>query len=177
MKRTLLCIILLCFVGSSVFAQDEERKNPKFYIGAGFGLDYGGLIGGKVEFLPIKYFGVFAGAGYNLVSLGWNVGGAVKILPDKRVSPNLMLMYGANGALAGIDSYSKQYEMTSYGPSIGVNLDIKIGRRGHKITPGLLIPFRSSKFKDNYEEAKDDSQMAVSLLLPIAFSIGFNFGL
>jgi hypothetical protein len=167
--------MLLC-VGSAAFAQNSERANKKFYIGPGIGFDYGGL-GGKVEFLPIKYVGVFAGAGYNLLSVGWNVGGTVKILPDKVVSPNIVVMYGYNAALTGLDSYAKQYNMTSYGVTAGINLDIKVGKKGHKISPGVFLPFRSEKFKENYKKAEDDPNMTVSFLMPITFSVGFNFAL
>ena len=172
-------MMLLSLIGSSAIAQEvevqTEPQNPAAYLGVGFGFDYGGL-GGKVEFLPIKYFGLFAGAGYNLLSVGWNVGGTFKISPDKKVSPNLMLMYGYNAVFVGADSYAGKYEMTSYGLTAGVNLDIKVGRKG-KISAGLFVPFRSGKFKDNYKAAKNDSYLKVSDLLPVAFSVGYNFGL
>ena len=45
--------------------QNSEQYPKKIYLGVGGGLDYGGL-GVKFEFLPIKHFGVFVGAGYNL---------------------------------------------------------------------------------------------------------------
>mgnify|MGYP003623934062 FL=1 len=110
------------------------------------------------------------------MSLGWNIGGTVKILPDKKVSPNLMLMYGYNAVIVGTDSYSEQYEKTSYGITIGGNIDIKIGRN-NKISAGIFIPFRSSEFKDIHDKARNDPNMSLSPLLPITFSFGFNFGL
>jgi hypothetical protein len=179
MKKILFCIVLFGLIGSHSFAQSEqavEQVSPKMYLGAGIGLDYGGMFGGKFEFLPVKQLGLFAGVGYNMLSLGWNIGGTFKILPDKKVSPNVMLMYGYNAVLAGADSYAKQYEMTSYGVTAGVNFDIKIGKK-NKISAGLYIPFRSSKFRENYDNAKDDPNMSLSDLTPVAFSVGFNFGL
>lgn len=173
-------MMLLGLIGNSAFAQYgeyEEYKSPKFYLGIGAGFDYGGMIGGKFEYLPIKNVGVFAGLGYNLLSLGWNVGGTYKILPDKKVSPNLMLMYGYNAVIVGADSYAKQYEMTSYGVTVGANLDIKVGKKDNKISVGLFVPFRSSKFKDNHEEAKNDPNLDLTPLMPVTFSFGFNFGL
>lgn len=156
--------------------QDYEQLSKKIYLGAGGGLDYGGLLGGKLEFLPIKYIGLFAGAGYNLLSLGWNIGGTLKILPDKKVSPNLMLMYGYNAVIVGSDFYSEQYETTSYGITVGGNIDIKIGRK-NKISTGLFVPFRSKEFKKIHDNAVNTPGMSLTPLLPITFSIGFNFGL
>lgn len=156
--------------------QDYEQLSKKIYLGAGGGLDYGGLLGGKLEFLPIKYIGLFAGAGYNLLSLGWNIGGTLKILPDKKVSPNLMLMYGYNAVIVGSDFYSEQYETTSYGITVGGNIDIKIGRK-NKISTGLFVPFRSKEFKKIHDNAENTPGMSLTPLLPITFSVGFNFGL
>jgi hypothetical protein len=86
-------------------------------------------------------------------------------------------MYGNNATFVvfGDDSYGKQYNMASNGVTIGVNLDIKIGRK-NKISTGLFVPLRSSEFKDNYKNAKDDPHLNILLpLMPIAFGIGFNF--
>ena len=171
-------MVLLGLMGSSAFAQYYGEESSIIYLGPGFGLDYGGL-GAKFEFLPIERFGVFAGGGYNLLSLGWNIGGTFKILPDKRVSPNLMLMYGYNAVLVviGGNSYFKQYEMTSYGVTVGANVDIKVGEK-NKISVGLFVPFRSKKFTENYNKAKNDPNVSnLSPLLPIQISVGFNFGL
>ncbi len=159
-KHLIFSALLLCAVGNSLYAQEDGSK---VYLGVGVGLDYGGL-GAKLEVLPVKYVGVF--------------GGAVKILPDKKVSPNLMIMYGYNAVFKGTDFYSKQYNMTSYGVTAGVNLDIKLGRKGHKLSTGLFIPFRSEKFKDNYDAAKNDPNIAISSeLLPFTLGVGFNFAL
>jgi len=172
MKKLLMCLIFFGLIGSSAFAQE----NSKYYLGVGAGFDYGGLFGAKLEILPIESVGIFAGAGYNLLSIGWNVGGTYKILPHKKVSPNLMLMYGYNAVFVGADPYAKQYEMTSYGVTAGINLDIKVGKKNNKISTGLFVPFRSSKFMDNYDRAKDNPYLTVSTLLPVQFTFGFNFG-
>jgi len=174
-KTIFLSLLLLCFVGNTLYAQQD---NPKAYLGGGTGLDYGGLLGAKLEVLPVKYIGLFGGAGYNLLSLGWNVGGTYKILPDKKVSPNLIVMYGYNAVFVGADSYSKKYNMTSYGVTAGVNMDIKLGQKGHKLSGGLFIPFRSKKFNDNYDAVRNDRNMELhNELLPFTLGVGFNFAL
>ena len=50
----------------------SKTNSQQLYLGAGFGFDYGGF-GGKIEYLPIKEFGIFGGLGYNLLGLGWVV--------------------------------------------------------------------------------------------------------
>jgi len=176
-KHIIFSTLVLCVATNSLHAQEQENKHQKAYLGVGSGLDYGGF-GAKVEFLPIKYVGLFGGAGYNLLSLGWNLGGTFKILPDSRVSPNLMLMYGYNAVFIGTDPYSKKYNTTSYGLTTGINLDVKLGSKGHKLSAGLFLPFWSKKYKDNNNAVKNDPNMKIlKEALPIGFSVGFNFAL
>jgi len=144
-----------------------EQNQSLFYLGAGGGFDYGGL-GGKMEFLPVKYVGIFVGVGFNLVSVGWNVGGTYKILPDKKVSPNFMFMYGYNAAAIIYDILGRKYNLISYGITVGANVDIRFGK--NKLSAGLFIPFRSSKFLE-------DPYIKLTPLPPVGISIGFNFGL
>ena len=157
-------LLLVCNVGNA---------QSKVYLGPGMGFDYGGLLGGKIEVLPIKQFGFFGGIGYNLLSVGWNVGTTCKISPDKRVSPNLMLFYGYNAVLKveGASALNK----TSYGVTFGGNLDIKVGSKGNKISVGLFIPIRSKSFRDHYDAAKNSPYIEMKNdLLPIAVGVGYN---
>ena len=164
-----VCVIFaLLFTGSSIYGQSEQQV----YLGLGLGLDYGGF-GGKIEYLPVKNFGLFGGLGYNLLSAGWNVGATFKILPDKNVSPNLMLFYGYNG-VSKVEG-APQYEMVSYGVTIGGNLDIKVGKNGNKLSVSLFFPFRSQNFMDNYDTLKKDPNIEIkSDLLPVAIGVGYN---
>jgi hypothetical protein len=175
---TLLLVLITCH---SLHAQSEGddvspvEKKKDVYAGIGAGFDYGG-IGGKLEYLPAKHVGVFFAAGYNLLSIGWNVGATYKFTPDKKISPNLLFMYGYNAVFKGADSYADKYNMTSYGLTVGINLDIQAGNQGNKWSIGLFLPFRSSKFMDNYDAAKKDSNMEIkSELIPIGISCGYNF--
>ncbi|MDR3227111.1 MAG: hypothetical protein LBT56_05510 [Prevotellaceae bacterium] len=170
-----LCIITILFcAANSVYAQTERD----IYAGVGAGFDYGG-IGGKIEYLPAKHFGLFAGLGFNMSSLGWNIGATYKILPDKKISPNFMVFYGYNAVFQvdGDADYADKYNTTSYGFTIGMNLDVKSGSKGNKWSFGLFVPFRSSKFRNNYDAAKNDSYLDVDELIPIGISVGYNFKL
>jgi len=156
-KIVVCTVLFFSFAGNFAFSQSDEQEvvekqkkadDPKIYFGVGMGLDYGGLIGIKVEYLPIKHLGIFGGVGINLMPMGWNAGLTFKILPDKRVSPNLMAFYGYNGVVKIINA--SQYDMTSYGVSFGVNVDVKIRRS--KLSFGICLPIRSSKFQAHYSE-------------------------
>ena len=166
-----ICVIfVLMFMGSQIYGQNGQQV----YFGIGMGLDYGGIFGGKIEYLPVKNFGLYGGLGYNLLSVGWNVGATYKILPDKNVSPNLMLFYGYNG-VSKVEG-APEYEMTSYGVTIGGNLDIKVGTKGNKLSVGLFVPIRTQKFMDNYDAMKNDPRIEMKNdLLPIAISVGYNW--
>ena len=170
--RNRCIVLLLLFMGGHIYGQNGQQV----YFGLGMGLDYGGLFGGKIEYLPVKNLGLYGGVGYNLLSVGWNVGATYKISPNKNISPNLMLFYGYNGV--SIVEGAPEYEMTSYGLTIGANLDIKLGQKGNKLSVGLFAPIRSQKFKDNYNAMKNDSRLEMkNELLPIAISFGYNFSM
>ena len=170
-KTFVFAIIIFLFTGNYAFSQPHEQK---VYFGPGLGLDYGGL-GVKVEYLPIKYLGIYGGVGYNLLSVGWNAGATVKILPDKKVSPNFMVFYGYNATLRVIGA--PEYNVTSYGLTIGANIDIMLGKK-NKLSVGLFVPIRSAEFRDKYQAAKNNPNIQFSnFLLPVAPGIGFNFGL
>lgn len=168
--KKLWMLAVLFFAMSSSYAQTNE-----LYVGPGTGLDYGG-IGGKVEYLPMKNFGFFTGIGFNMLTLGWNVGTTYKIYVSRRVSINPMVMYGYNGVSFSFNQFS-EYEMVSYGVTFGTNVDIKLGKRGNKLSAGLCVPIRSRKFMDNLDAMEKDSRVNPGILLPITVSVGYNFKL
>ena len=180
--RKVVAIAICLAVSVTLFAQQQSitvsqpmQKEQKLYLGVGFGFDYGG-VGGKIEYLPIKSIGLFGGLGSNFVSLGWNVGATYKILPDKKVSPNLMVMYGYNAALSV--KGASEYDKVSYGISVGGNLDIKLGSKGNTMSIGLFVPIRSKEFMDHLDSVKNDPRIKMENdLLPVAFSFGYNFAL
>ena len=182
--KILVCTVLFfSFAGNFAFSQSDEQEvgekqkkadDPKIYFGVGMGLDYGGILGIKAEYLPIKHLGIFGGVGLNLMPVGWNAGLTFKMLPDKRVSPNLMAFYGYNAIVKIINA--SQYDMTSYGVSFGVNVDVKIRRS--KLSFGIYLPIRSSKFQAHYSELLSNPNIEFKhKLLPVAWGIGFNFGI
>lgn len=180
-----LCVFLsLVSQAQYRYNSGNDETNSKVHVGIGLGMDYGG-IGFKVEYLPVKYVGIFAGGGYNIIGLGVNGGLQFRPLPDKKIQPILMAMYGYNGVLKisgndmvlqqyGLDKISKAY----YGFSAGIGGELKVGHKGNRLYMGLWLPVRSQEFHDNYDIMKNSPYVTTKNdVSPIAFSIGFNFAL
>lgn len=168
---------LLTTLGTVAFAQDAPTHSiddpNKLYVGLGFGLDHGG-IGAKIEYQPIRTVGVFAGLGYNLAEVGWNVGASYKIIANKILTINPTAFYGYNAVLE-VEG-APEYDKVSYGMTLGVNLDFHLGKNGNKLVAGLFVPIRSQKFLDHYDRVKDDPRVVMDTeLIPIAVSVGYNF--
>jgi hypothetical protein len=183
-KMILLSAITIAAAGSATHAQDRMVKNQRSqtqndfqraYFGMGLGLDYGG-IGIKAEFLPIKYVGIFAGVGYNIASVGVNGGVSIKALPNCRITPTAIGMYGYNSVI--VVSGASQYNKVYYGPTVGIGGELKVGRHQNKLYAALLYPFRSEKFDKDYDVIKTTPGIEVTQeKSPVTFSFGFNFAL
>lgn len=169
MKKYILSAIIFA---ASLYG--NAQSSPKAYFGLGAGLDYGG-IGIKAQFKPTESIGIFGGVGYNLYELGYNAGASYHLLTDKKVSPFFTAMYGYNGVIKiqNRTDLSKAY----FGPTIGVGCDIFNRLHRDKLTLELLVPFRSSEFKDHYDALKAAGVQFNNAPLPIAISIGYNFSI
>lgn len=187
MKRTMLLTLLLVVAGAfSVYAQQDDyyvenyKPEPqydyypesKFMFGFGIGFDYGGF-GGRLAALPAKAVLLFAGFGYNLNDLGYNLGGSLRLLPDKKVCPLLDFMYGYNAVILvdGADEYNKTY----YGPSMGGGIELRSKSNNNFFKFSLLVPFRSQDFHDDMDFLKSNPNIQISEPLPIAISLGYHY--
>ncbi len=180
MKKITLLISLLigiqyCYGQYIENAIEEEETTSKTNIGLGIGLDYGG-IGGRLQFLPIKNLGIYAGVGYAIVGLGYNFGAQLKMLPGKVVCPTFGVMYGYNGVIKvqGLSQFDKIY----YGPSISGGIEIHFKRKANFLNFELVVPFRSQAFYNDWDTVKNTPGIVISAEpLPVAFSIGYHFAL
>ncbi len=185
MKRKMILLSMsMCTIVTAALAQDRlmqrgrsdgQDEFKRAYIGMGLGMDYGGL-GFNAEFVPIKYLGIFAAGGYNFNGLGFNGGVSFKALPDCKITPTVIGMYGYNAVIvvAGATKYNKTY----FGPSVGIGGELKVGRRDNKLKAAIFYPFRNSTFEKDYDAVKADPSIQMNgEMLPITYSIGFHFAL
>lgn len=169
---TLLLFLTLINEGHS--QEQKNQKRPVAYGGIGAGLDYGGF-GMKAEFLPSKYLGIFAGAGFNLDGVGLNGGISTSLMPDKNTSVFLMVMYGYNGVIVLKSNFSgaSSYH-TYYGVSVGGGFDFKVGKNRNKVNLGIIVPFRSEEFDDDYERFSAGGYSFNIKPTNVLITVGFN---
>ncbi|RQO31613.1 hypothetical protein DBR32_06575 [Taibaiella sp. KBW10] len=181
MKKT-FCLLALALGALTLSAKEKQTLShkqesyTKLFVGPGIGITYGGIVGIKAEFLPIKQLGIFAGGGYYLVNPGYNVGASFKILPDARFCPLVYGMYGCNSAInmEGNKSYNKVYS----GFSTGIGADLRVGKNSNKLFFGLQYGFWNSKFNEDFGRIKADPRFHVTAEpAHIGLNFGFNFAL
>jgi hypothetical protein len=174
MKKCILILVLICIFSIS-FSQAPEKEKPnsgKFNLGAGIGMDYGG-IGGRLTVLVSPRIEFFGALGYNLLGVGVNGGADLRILPHSRICPYVGAMYGYN-AVIKVDGAS-QYNKTYYGPSFALGLEFWGRNRPNFLNIELILPIRSSDFQNDYDNLKNNPGIVFKNdLIPVGFSLGFH---
>ena len=174
--KTFFLSFFIFLLFSSYGQTNSNSKKTAFYGGIGAGFDYGGL-GFKVEYLPVKNIGIFAGGGYNLAELGYNGGLSWKISPKKSWTPILVAMYGYNAVLIAKSSFGMaDFKKTYYGFTAGGGCDFSVGKKNNKVSLTVFVPFRSRAFADKYDFYKSISYDFNPDIFPFTLSIGFNVG-
>ena len=176
----ILIIFAIFFIRFEIQAQDTLIKPTQidiFSLGVGGGLDYGGF-GGNLLFYPYNKFGLFAGAGYAIAGVGYNVGFKVRLVKEQKFSKINMYfqgMYGYNAAIAveGATYLNKLF----YGPSFGLGADFQ----SRPVSKGywsfaLLVPIRSAEVNEYIDDLKTNHGVEFKNgLFPVGFSIGYRF--
>ncbi len=188
-KNCLLVCVFLC-ISISMTAQpdtipvrdDQPVKSSKETFrqadfGIGLGLDYGGLVGVQLGFVPVKHLSLFGALGYYMTGTGWQLGMKGLFLPntsDYPFRPFLKVMYGSNSQIKveGAPEYNKIYK----GFTVGFGAEFRGGKhRQNGIDLDLNVPLRTSEFWDDYNDLKNKPYIDwKNDLLPIAVSIGFH---
>ena len=193
MKLKLYLLILSAIAFQTVYAQDYSQPNQhdttrilvkKTRIpvrswgdgGAGFGIDYGGLVGARADFYPNPYMAVFGAVGWEIIGIGWNTGILARLLPadgTHGARPYFKVMYGVNAVsqVSGKSGYDAMY----YGVTVGFGLETRFGRsRKNGINFDFNVPFRSPEYFDTLDRMKNDKSLTMkSTPLPITISIGY----
>jgi hypothetical protein len=173
MKSSIVFLILF-FLSTILKAQGIEKNNkhPYVYFGLGIGQNYGG-VGTRLTIMPVKPWDIYAGVGYAIIGLGYNIGTHIRVAPDKRVCPVFGVMYGYNGVIKvqGASQFDKIY----YGPSISGGIQLRT-KKSNYFSAELIVPFRSQAFSDDWDNVKNQSNITVkSDPLPFSISIGYHF--
>jgi hypothetical protein len=181
-RLSVLSVVIFLFVANLANAEDRQPpvhkdsthtvdfRKPFIYLGPGLGLDYGG-VGVKLECVPVRFLGLFAGGGWNIAGLAYNAGVSVKLAPRKLWTPVVVGMYGYNGVLAIRDPYQGWVERwVYYGFSAGAGFEGNVGEvHRNKFSILAFYPFR--------EEFNRDANDAEAFYLPFTVSVGINFGM
>jgi hypothetical protein len=185
MKRLIVLLALLmslCVIQVRAQEEQEEQETEKNYeyeergpfanLGIGIGLDYGG-IGARLSVLPIKAIALFGAVGYNFNGTGFNAGVSIQVLPKKKVTPTIKMMYGYNAviALEGVDDFPKTYNGLTFGAGMQLN-----SKKGNFFSAALLVPIRSQEYHDDMDELLNNPNITDLVPLPpIGISIGYHF--
>lgn len=167
-------VVLILTFSNRNFAQIPNNvTQQKLYTGLGMGFEYGSL-GCKIEYLPLRHIGGFIGLGYNFVGPGLNAGASIKMLPDKKITPVIVGMYGTNASV-NVDN-ANYLNSVSFGFTLGGGGEFKVGRNKNKIQIGIYYPIRSKSFESHYKSLQNNPNLHFNYtLLPITASFGFNF--
>jgi hypothetical protein len=174
---SLISILLLCVFSQSFSADADSTKNAvSHHLGVGYGLPYGG-IGGRYVFSPVEAVSLTAGVGYNFLNVGYNVGVMGNLPLSDYLQLYLFGMFGTNGVIIveGADNENGSY--TGISISSGVKLFSK-RNSGAYWDFGLIVPIRSSSFKDDWDYIKNSGMFEIENdPWPVLFTIGYNFKL
>src|SRR5262245_51836258 len=116
---------------------------------------------------------LFGCLGYNFETAGFNAGAKLRLLPDKKVVPMIIAMYGYNGVIVvyGADQYNKTY----YGPSIDNGIESHSRNDENFFTFELFIPFRPTSFDRDINALQNNPSIDIGEPLPFTFSVGYHF--
>lgn len=159
------------FQSADIFSVDRTS------FGLGMGLDYGGF-GGNITIYPTSNLGLFAGGGYALIGVGYNLGIKYRFISKplpKRATWSLLGMYGYNAALGVKDA--SYLDKMFYGATIGVGFDHRKSPQSRNYwSYALLIPIRSSDVDAYINELRYSYGVTFERkLLPFTISMGYRF--
>lgn len=172
MKKLFFIAFGLLLLNSTALAQSANTAT----VGLGLGLEYGGF-GGQVGYQIDDQLGVFVGFGTAFVSSGYNVGAKYLLKGKSKEQFFLEAMYGYNAIIFVDFPSGGKVRNVYYGPSFGggVNLPNKGGKSFWHL--GLLVPIRSSAYRNQWNAIKNDPDIDTTFSLPFSVSIGINFKL
>ena len=177
-KLILFTVAIFLYLNANCQTQQSENTEkpfPRFNLGLGGGLDYGGF-GLRGTVVASQRFEIFGALGYNLLGVGFNGGIDLRILPTSRICPYIGAMYGYNAVIkiTGMEEANQTY----YGPTFALGFEFWSRRKPNFFNLELLIPIRSSEFHSDYTNIKNNPNIEMkSEIIPVGFAIGYHFTL
>jgi hypothetical protein len=168
MKKSIRLIILLTLFTICI---SHAQSSINWNLGVGGGISYGGF-GARITYLPIDKLGIFGAMGYNMNSLGYNVGAQFHFPSEKKISAYLTAMYGYNAVLI-VDAIETESKTTYYGPTAGAGMQIRFKGKSF-LSVELLMPFRPQTYQNAVDDLKELGY-EIKDPLPVAFGIGYHF--
>ncbi|WKN40424.1 hypothetical protein [Tunicatimonas pelagia] len=175
LKHIIPLVALSCITHFG-YCQDGHlsSRKGKSSLGVGIGLPYG-AIGIRAGTNLIEGLNLFGGLGYQIAGIGYNVG-LRKDFPSSNATQFYMTgMYGTNAAtkVKGLSEYNRVYTGATFGGGVKIN---SWGVEGNYWDLGLLIPIRSSEFRDAEQAMKNDPRVSdLSTAWPVLIVVGYNF--
>ena len=161
-------------ISQDLHLSSQKKENT---IGIGGGLPYGGF-GVRFGTNVVNGLNLFGGVGYQLAGIGYNLGLLKDFQSANMVQFYLTGMYGSNAAIK-VKGLENEYNNVYAGATVGLGIKINsIQKEGNYWDIGILLPFRSSKFDEDYDRLKRDSRITdLSDPWPVLLVIGYNFNL
>ena len=168
------------FLSLHTFAQStltDSLAPDKISVGVGAGYDFGGY-GGSLIYYPQRSVGVFAGVGYAVAGVGYNVGFKLRALSHRSVTPIVPFVVGMYGyyAWAAPKGYS-YFNKLFYGPTVGAGVDFRpLKSKFGYLTATVLLPIRTDDAKNYIEDLNTRQSISYSHKLhAVNASIGYKF--
>ncbi len=181
MTKTLVKILLVLislFAGTTIKAQDNHLSSMKgeSSLGIGNGLPYG-VLGIRFGTNLVDNLCLFGGLGYQIYGVGYNMGLLKDFESNSLTQFYLTGMYGTNVAIKvkGLSEYDNVYTGATLGMGIKIN---SRKTEGNFWDIGLLVPIRSSSFKNDINQIKNDPRVVeFNDASPVLITLGYNFNL
>lgn len=192
MKKNILIFIGIIIMITTLNAQEnitpfEKGSNNEiislntkhnFDMGFGLGCDYSGL-GLKLSYQPVPSISTFISTGFAFVEIGWNVGISYHLISKTKtpaITPHVKVMYGYNEIIWLFDT--KKYNDLYYGYTTGIGFEYRFGQhKKHRVDFDINFPFRSQKYKDDFQLINEDPNVSIKKPLPFAFAVGYHWNI
>lgn len=157
----------------TIFISTYGQEKSDFSAGLGLGRDYGGL-GLNMMYLPHSQIGIFTGVGS--ISGNLRYAGGVRYFFPSKWNQTLFVetMYGNDViSLENYNSTGEDFNEIYFSPTLGLGMLFNSKRGRSFWTFALVIPIRSSEFKEDIEMLNADPEIDITVL-PISITFGIN---